>query len=240
LPFLSAEAETSQVDSTLPAELNVKPHTTATGASQVDLALELGSAKTITAVVTDLAKLVPEFGPGALPRGVISLSVWKNQLVTIDYPRWRVTIEQGALAEADGKDVFSLGPARELNVPLSLADRSVTCRVDPFFAGGIVVPATFVKDLPVAGRSIPRGAVRTPRGMLDVQKLRLDGSVRLANFEISNPVLQSSDRVSTALVGAQTLAGFSVTYDLSNARGRLQREKNPPVGISRRSIRSAP
>ena len=227
--LLSPESETTLVDRTLAAELDAKTQSSASGGSHVDVTLELGSIKTtVTAAVTDIAQFVPEFGPRALPRGVISLSVWKNQLVTIDYPRWRVMTEPGALPAADGREVFDLSPGREFTVPLSIAERSVPCRVDPLFSGGILVPASFVKDLPLVGRPIPRGSISMPKGALDVQEARLAVSVRLGGFEIPNPIVQFSDRLPTAIVGGQLLVAFSITYDLSNGRARLDRQKGAP------------
>ena len=217
------KTETTQVDRALAAELNVKPQTRAGGGTQIDVTFELGTTKTtVTASVADIAQSLPEFGPAALPRGIISLSMWEGQLVTIDYSRWRVTIQPGVLPDADGKDVFELSAARELTVPLSVAERSVPCRIDPLFAGGIVVPASFVKEIPLAGRSMPR-SVKTPKGVLDVQEARLTVSARLGGLELPNPVVQSSERLSTAMVGGQALTDLSITYDLANRRARLDR-----------------
>lgn len=207
--LLSPEAEMTLVDRTLAAELDLKPQDPASGGSPLDVELELGSTKTtVPAALTDMAQFVPEFGSGARPRGVISLSVWKNQLVTIDYTRWRVTIESGALPDADGREVFDLSSTRELTVPLVVAERSVPCRVDPLFSGGILVPGSFVKELPLVGRSISRGSVNTPRGVFDVQEVRLAVSVRLGAFEFPNPVIEFSERLPTAIVGSHCWSAF--------------------------------
>ena len=105
--------------------------------------------------------------------------------MTIDYPRWRVSIQPGVLPDADGREVFELNAARELTVPLSIAERSVPCSVDPLFQGGIIVPASFVKDLVVAGRSIPRGPVKTPQGVLDMQEATAGGQRQTRQFRDS-------------------------------------------------------
>lgn len=226
--LLSPQAETTLIDRRLASELNLNPQGSASGGTQIEVTFEFGATKTpVSAEVTDIAQLAPGIGPAALPRGLISLSMWTGQLVTIDYPRWRVSIQPGVLPDADGREVFELNAARELTVPLSMAERSVPCSVDPLFQGGIVVPASFVKDLVVAGRSIPRGPVKTPQGVLDMQEARLAVSVRLGSFEIPNPVLQFSERLSPAIVGGQALGEFSITYDWTNRRARLERQKQP-------------
>jgi len=137
-----------------------------------------------------------------------------------------VTIEPGALPVADGQEIFDLGPTREFTVPLSVAERSVSCRIDPLFSGGILIPGSFVKDLPLIGGSKP-ATVNTRSGALDVQEMRLALGLRLGNFGLPNPIVQVSKRATSALVGGQLLMGFSITYDVTNGRARLQRPKAP-------------
>jgi hypothetical protein len=226
--LLSPEADTTLVDRTFSADLDLKPQKGASGGSQLEVSLEIGSTKTtVPAVLTDMAQFVPEFGQAARPRGIIALAVWKDQLVTIDYTRWRVTIEPGVLPVTDGREVFDLSSARELTVPLSVAERSVPCKIDPLFSGGIAVPASFAKELPVTGGSTRR-SVNTPTGVLEVQETRVAGILKLGAFDFSNPMIQVSERLSSAMAGGQSLVGFSITYDVTNRRARLQRPKGSP------------
>jgi hypothetical protein len=227
--LLSPEAETTLIDRALAAELNIKPRSSAAGAS-LEVALELGSTKSagVPAALTDMAQFVPEFGPATRPRGVISLSIWKNQVVTIDYSRWRVTVAAGALPGANGKDVFDLNPSRELTLPLTIGDRSLSCRVDPLFSGGILLPAAYVKPLQVIGRFLPVGAINTPRGVLEVQEVQLAVSIRLGSFEFANPIVRFAEFLPIAMAGGQWLARFSVAYDLANGRARLERQRGGP------------
>jgi hypothetical protein len=224
--LISPEAETTLVDRMLADELNLKSKDRASGGASFEVALDLASTKlTVPVALTDVAQLVPEFGAAARPRGVISVTVWKEQLVTLDYPRWRVSIEPGALPDADERAVFRLTPSREFIIPLAAGERSVPCRVDPLFSGGILVPASFVKELKTVGKSMPPRTVNTRTGPIDVQETQLAVSAKLGGFELLNPILQVSDRLPNAMVSGQTLAGFSITYDLTNGRARLERQK---------------
>ena len=82
---------------------------------------------------TDITKYVAEAGLASRSRGVLSLSAWKDQLVTITFPpRARVTIEPGTLPEPNGQDTFPLDPETgELRVSVLVADQTVHCRVEP-------------------------------------------------------------------------------------------------------------
>ena len=176
-------------------------------------------------MVTDLAQLAPEFSPATRPGGVLPLSLWKGQLVTIDYPRWRVTIEPGPLPEANGKDLFDLGPSRELTVPVSAGERSVPCKVEPLFSRGMLLPESFVKGLAVNGRPIGIGPTSTPLGLLEVFEVELAGNLNFGSFEFIKPVIQFAGPLSSGIVGGQWLAGFSIAYDFDNRRARLRRTR---------------
>ena len=210
--LLSPEARMTLIDRALAAELNIEPRKTAAGTNQIEVSLELGSTKLadVHAAVTDMARFVPEFGSETRPRGVISLSLWKNQLVTIDYAQWRVTVAPGALPNANGKDVFDLNPSGELILPMSIGDRSVFCKVDPLFSGGILLPAVYVKPLPLIGRALSVGAINTPHGVFQAQEAQLAGSVGLGGFELGSPVVRYAESLPMAIAGGQWLAGFSL------------------------------
>ena len=228
--LLSPEARTTLIDRALATELNIEPRKTAAGTSQINVSLELGSTKLgdVPAALTDMAQFVPEFGPDTRPRGVISLSIWKNQVVTIDYPQWRATVAPGPLPPANGRDVFDLSPSRELTLPMSLGDRSVSCRVDPLFSGGILLPAAYVKSLPVVGRVLRVGPIATPHGMFEVQEAQLAVSISVGSFEFPNPVVRFADSLPMAMAGRQWLAGLAVSYDIANGRVRLERQRGVP------------
>ena len=60
-----------------------------------------------------------------------------------------------------------------------------------------------------------------------MQEARLTVSARLGGLELPNPVVHSSERLSTAMAGGQALTDLSITYDLDNRRARLDRQKRP-------------
>ena len=150
-------------------------------------------------------------------------------MVTIDYFRWRVTVAPGALPPANAEDVFDLTPSRALMLPMSLGNRTVSCKVDPLFSGGILLPAAYVKSLPVVGRVLPVGAIATPHGIVEVQEAQLAMSITVGSLEFPNPVVRFADSLPMATAGAQWLAGLaSLVSDLANGRARLERQQGVP------------
>ncbi len=229
-PFLiGPEEQTTLIDAGLAEALKVRERPSGEGAPEPVVELGFGSNKTfkVPVSVTDLARFMPEFAPAVRPRGIISLLAWKDHLVTIDYARYRVTLGPGALPEPNGKDVFALTASRELRLPLSIAERWVDCRVDPLFHRGLVLPASYVDELPIDRANRDWGSVSTREGTLRVKEARLATNLMLGPFELKAPVVFLAEGGETATIGAQWLGRFSVTYDLANARARLERSRPP-------------
>ena len=200
-----------------------------------DLTVELGFGvnKTLKVpiAVQDITRLTADFGREMRPRGVISLSAWKDHIVTVDYLQWRVSIEPGTLPEPNQKDVFALSPSGELTLPLTIAEHTLQCHVDPLFPGALVLPMSVLVPQQIDGSSRAGGSFKTSEGMVRVQEARLATNVMLGPFELKAPLVLLADRGQAATVGTPWLGRFAVTYDVTNARVRL---KAPAASLSRR------
>ena len=222
-PFLlGSEDLRTIVDPELADTLKLKP---AKGATELTVDLGFGPAHTFKTalIVEDIARVTADFSRTTRPRGILSLTIWKDQLVTVDYSQWRVMLEPGALPEANGKDVFVLNPTGEFTLPLTIAEQSLECRVDPLFPGGLILPTAVAGTLQMVGDPKDAGSVKTRTGALRLLETRLAGNVTLGAVEVKSPIVFLSDRSETAIVGTPWLGRFLVTYDLANARVRLLR-----------------
>lgn len=172
--------------------------------------------------IQPLARVAPEFPEPMRPRGVISLSAWRDMLVTLDYSRWKIGIEPGALPEPNRKDVFELNAAGELRLPISLGGQPIDCHVDPWFPNALLLPANGTEGLQLIGEPRDQGMMHTKEATLRVREGRLASEVVLGPFQVKTPLvlLAESD---VATVGTPWLARYTVTYDLANARVRLVR-----------------
>jgi hypothetical protein len=220
--LLGSEDQRSLVDPELADTLKLKP---AKGATELTVDLGFGPAHTFKAavVVEDIARLTTDFGKATKPRGVLSLTMWKDQLVTVDYSQWKVMLEPGTLPEPNGTDVFVLTPAGEFTMPLTIAEQALECRVDPLFAGGLILPSAAAATLQMVGQPKDAGTVKTRAGALRVLETRLATNVTLGPVEVKTPIVFLADRGDTPIVGTPWLGRFLVTYDLANARVRLLR-----------------
>jgi hypothetical protein len=224
--LVQPESATTQIDRKLAEALKLAPQPDISGtpAFAVDFGFGSSTMRGVPVDITDMGRVVPEFGPAARPRGVISLSVWKDRLVTIDYPGWRVVVEQGALPEPNGRDIFLLSPSRELVVPLAIGQRSIACRVDPFFPRGLLLPASDAAQLPQASAPRDMGSISRNGQLVALSEASLTVDAVLGSFKFKSPQVLFARTGDGAILGSEWLRGFSITYDLTHSRARLERQ----------------
>ena len=224
---VAPEAPATVIDPGLASELKLIAESGGSSTPQFEFQMELGTSKlTVKAIAGDMATAVPEFAPPARPRGIINASVWPNHLLTLDYPRFQVTVEPGSLPDPNRRDVFSLkSDASELGVTVSIASVVIPCRLDPLFPGGILLRETYAGSLPLAGKRVEMGTITTAKGRDIVREGEVTADATLGMFQLARPLVRFADSAEGCTIGGQRLIAFSITYDMANARVRLARPR---------------
>lgn len=188
-------------------------------------ALDLGAAR-FEDFDADEAKLYA--GADAL----LGWPLWRNLLVTIDYPGRVLVLTQGSLPEPDGKNVLRLEFDQDrLMVLATLEGRETWLNLDTGWGVGDVVELTDATAARVewASPAVPTMATDTAQGRA-LQKLgRLSGDLVLGRYRFVRPLAGTNGGLSADLVGAVALAKFVVTLDLKNMRVRLDRPTDEPI-----------
>lgn len=226
--LIDPQATKTLIDPRLAETLSLKPQP-GEGAPQyqVDLGFGATTVAKVPVEIVDLTRFAPEVAPAARPRGVISLSIWQNQLVTIDFARWRVQVAAGGLPEPNGKEIVALSAAGQVRVMLVIGEYSASCEVDPVFPGGLLLPSATATDLSLAEKPRAVASVNTRTGPVPVQEARLKTPGVVGGFAFDTPLVQFGGTNDRALMGTAWLSSFALTYDVSNARVRLDRQRLP-------------
>jgi hypothetical protein len=220
--FVGPEQRQTVISPELAAALKLKPPSAEASELTVDFGFGADQTVKVPIAIEDLARMSYELAPPMRPEGVISLTAWKGQLVTIDYPRWRVSLEPGSLPAANGKDVFALNPSGELHLPLMVGD-PIDCHVDPLFPGGLVLSAASLEPRQLTGEPRTAGTVISREGSLRVREARLAGDVMLGPFVLKAPIVLLAANLNTATIGTAWLSRLTVTYDIAAGRVRIER-----------------
>ncbi|MEZ5346126.1 MAG: retropepsin-like aspartic protease [Pyrinomonadaceae bacterium] len=168
----------------------------------------------------------------ALPKidGILGFDLFKDHLLTLDYPNKIVRLEKGALPQANSRDILEYADTDGIAmIELVIGDESVKAHIDSGnTVGGFILPEETVKKLPLTGEPKVVGQARTISNTIEIKQVRLNGSIRIGGIEFKDPLV-TFPALRQANVGSQLLKDFAITFDQKNKRLRLVRGEEKQV-----------
>ena len=184
--------------------------------------LQIGAARFegIHATVRDMR----DMPTGQKADGILGFGLFREVLLTLDYPGNIVHMSRGALPPSNGRDVLAF--TRDDGVPtitITVGGREMSAHVDAGFMGGIALAEKEAATLPLAGPLTVVGRGQTPSNTFEVKAAPLAGDVRIGDVVIERPTVDFQPVFAMANVGARVLRDFVVTFDQANNRMQLAR-----------------
>jgi len=173
----------------------------------------------VRAVVTDL----PD-GDSVLD-GILRFSLFRKELLTLDYPRHRLVLEQDREQEGDsgGEEVWLARARDEHVVPMRMPNGIPLVEIDvagvKMEAGidsgglGLSIPASMTKRLRFDSGIDTVAYGRTQVSGFALRGAVLDGVVEFAGFRFEQPWLELNPMFGIANIGSGALRDFAVTLD---------------------------
>ncbi len=161
-------------------------------------------------------------------RGIFGVSMLSKFLVTFDYPRSQLVIENGSLSAGNGENVVAWR-AKGDGLPtlrLAVADTTFDAHIDTGAPGKITLPENAKDKFSYLEKPVVVGQGRTVNYSFKVWKGKLDGSAELGSFVIDDPVLHFMsvlDSTGYANIGSAFLRDFVVTLDHKKGLIRFER-----------------
>ena len=170
------------------------------------------------------------YKPGA-PRGVLGMPLFKDLLLTIDYPHGQVSIEKGDLPPANGRDIitFEYAMGGIFNIPVKVAGKDMVAHLDTGSPGGVTFPAEMMETLPLKGKPVEAGRGRTVAGETIVYSATFSGDISLGSYTVTDPNVRFFGRLRQTNIGYDFLKDFAITIDQRNKRMRFTRPSAPAV-----------
>ena len=159
-----------------------------------------------------------------LAGGVLGIVVFRDCLLTLDFPKEELVMEQGELPPPDGKTIL---PFRrifdDVQVKVTLAGQPMWAKIDSGAYDSLVISEDLAGHLPFKE---PLKAGPTLNGIFGKEAPTragtLDGPLKLGQFEIPHPATQVGGRSGRVLIGLLLLEQFRVTIDQKNQRIRFE------------------
>jgi len=155
--------------------------------------------------------------------GILAFTVFRDFLLTLDYPAGEMRLDEGALPHPNGVDVFSArGRDRRPWIHTQLGNVVRRLLIDSGGSGGFSVKRLQAYPTEAAPRIVGSSArlteVRTQRSA------RLDGDALLGPHRIERPLLKNA--LGSEYIGTDVLRHFVLTFDQPNRRVRITRPDN--------------
>jgi predicted aspartyl protease len=162
--------------------------------------------------------------------GIIGFALFRDLLLTLDYPKRELTFTRGELPEVNEKDVVPTIGSRSIPaVQLDVAGTVVEADIDSGSMGWIMLPESIAKTLEFGSEPIVIGKAASSVNEFEIRSAPLRGTVRLGEHELTGPPIEFAEIFPRANIGGQFLRNFAVTFDQKNRRVRFERGSERPV-----------
>jgi len=160
--------------------------------------------------------------------GILGFDLFSKYLLTLDYPGKRVILATGSLPKPDQAEVLPL-EMRDGNpyTEVSFGTLKLKAMIDSGNIRGIDMPASAVRQLPLASypRSVGRGG--SVSGSFDLREVQLRDPLRIGRHTIPQPTVTFTNAYEEVNLGSSLLRSFVVTFDQAHGRVRLARPRSP-------------
>ncbi|MCI0352615.1 MAG: retroviral-like aspartic protease family protein, partial [Acidobacteriales bacterium] len=121
--------------------------------------------------------------------GVLGFDLFREYLLTLDFPAKRVQLQRGELPQADGAEVLGYESPNGIPVvELGVGSLKVKAHIDTGNSiGGFILPESLVNKLTLASQPVVVGMGRTVTSQVEIKAARLKDSIRFGRFEFPEP-----------------------------------------------------
>ena len=164
------------------------------------------------------------------PRGIVGFPMFRDVLVTFDYPAGEMRVERGALRPG-AHVVEYTAPNGIPNIPFSIGGESHVAMLDSGSMGALMLPRELGERLELTSPMTEIGRARTVNSEFAIYAADYAGSISIAGHDIVAESLTFFDLLPTPNIGSQVLGQFAVTFDQEHQLARFERSAGAAVPI---------
>jgi hypothetical protein len=163
---------------------------------------------------TRLVEMGP--GPGRNVDGILGFLLFRDYLLSIDFPGERVSLLKGSLPAADGEQILPFRMPN--NVPvieMTIGGKTADAHVDTG-GMGLSLPDKIAGGLAFVSEPVVIGHGRTISHEFDLKGAQLISEIRLGEYTFPKPFVEINPLFPVVNFGAIPLRNFVVTFDQKN------------------------
>lgn len=160
----------------------------------------------------------------APPRGVLGMPLFRDVLLTLDYPAGTLRLSSETLPPADGREIvdYRTTEADLFGVPVRVAGKEQWMTLDSGASGSLTFPDAARTTLPLVAPAKEIGRGRTVGGDAPVYGATLDGAFELGAIRLERPEIRFFGRLTHGNLGSGFLSAYAIAIDQRNRRLRVR------------------
>lgn len=163
------------------------------------------------------------FTPNAV--GIIGISLFNGNLVTIDYKESKLIISKGSL-KLDDASVFKVDVSQVIETDIKVNDQLLAAHIDSGGPELISFPLEWKDKLKLKSEPVPFAKARVMSGEIDIYKAQLEGTIRLGSIELKDPkITMVSGGFQSINIGFKFLKDYVTTIDMVNGLMKITPNK---------------
>jgi predicted aspartyl protease len=163
-------------------------------------------------------------GSGAC-QGLLGFALFRDHLLTLDYPNHRVTLSSGSLEADGGRSVLPLRMNDGIPVvSLAIEDAQIDAQIDSG-GSGLSLPSSLASRLKFASEYSSVSTAHSLSTRFTLVGAKLDGDVRLGAYTFKRPFVEINSAFPLANFGSAPMHDFALTFDQKNLLVRFDAQK---------------
>jgi hypothetical protein len=148
--------------------------------------------------------------------GLLGFTLFRDHLLTLDFPNRRMTLSSGALAPDGERSVLSFHmPAGVPVVPIRIGDLLVDAQIDTG-GGGLSLPEQLAPRLRFSTEPTVFGKGQSLATRFQIKSARLASNIRLGGYTFDHPFVEINPAFPLANFGSYPMQSFVLTFDQKN------------------------
>ena len=165
-----------------------------------------------------------DFGDGSC-QGLLGFVLFRNYLLTLDYPKRQMILAQGNLAPDEGRSVLPFRmPDGIPIVSVAIDGKAIDAQLDSGGAG-LSVPQELTSRLKFSSNSASLGNAQSLSTRFMVRGATLAADVRVGSYTFKRPFIEINPAFPIANFSSVPMQNFALTFDQRNLLVRFEAEQ---------------
>lgn len=159
--------------------------------------------------------------------GLMGFALFRNYLLTLDFPNRRVTLSTGALTADGEKTVLAFRMPRGIPVASLQVDgqKPIEAELDSG-GGGLVLPESLASHLKFEIAPIVFESAWSVATSFQLKAGKLGTNVKIGRYTLVHPVVELHPAFPLAIFGSPPMQNFEITFDQKNLLVRFTADKS--------------